>query len=37
MKDLNRWFKAADELPISISIFFECLLSVVKQLDDGIG
>ena len=37
MKDLDCRCKAADEFPISISILFECFLSVMKYLKDSLG
>ena len=37
VKDLDRWYKPVDEVAISFSIFFEGLLLVMKQLEDGIG
>ena len=36
MKDPHRWTEAADQRPISTSIFFKSLLSFLKELKDMI-
>jgi hypothetical protein len=37
MEDPHRWSEAADQCPISVAIFFEVLLSFLKELKNILG